>query len=45
MLRTTALRAASTLDEEVEMLRELVLIALRAASRLVDEVERLIDEP
>jgi hypothetical protein len=39
------LSAASTLDEEVETLNELVLIALRATSRLVDEVDRLIDEP
>ncbi len=37
--------AASTLDEEVETLNELVLMAERAASKLVDEVDRLIDEP
>ena len=45
MLRLTTLSAASTLDEEVETLNELALMAERAASKLVDEVDRLIDEP
>ena len=37
----TAVRAASTLEEELERLIELVLIAVRAASTLVDELLRL----
>lgn len=41
MLALTELSELSTLDEEFEMLRELVLIADRAVSTLDDELERL----
>jgi len=44
MLVLTTVRAASTLDEEVERLNELALMAERAASKLVDEVEKLIED-
>ena len=37
----TVLRAASTLEEELEMEFELVLIAVRATSTLADELLRL----
>lgn len=36
--------AASTLDEDVDTLREAALVAFRAASTLVEEVERPIDD-
>lgn len=44
MLIFTTLSAASTLDEDVDMLRELAFMAPRAESRLVEEVERLVDD-
>jgi len=37
----TAVRAASTLEEELERLSELVFKALRPASRLEDELLKL----
>jgi hypothetical protein len=41
MLAFTELRELSTLEDELERLLELVLIAVRAASTLDDEFERL----
>lgn len=40
----TAPRAASTLDEELDKLFELVLIAVRSASTLDEENETFTDE-
>jgi hypothetical protein len=40
----TTVRAASTLEDDVETLSELALMAARAVSRLVDEVDKLIED-
>jgi len=37
-------RALSTLDDELEIELELVLMAVRAVSTLAEDVERLVEE-
>jgi hypothetical protein len=44
MLVLTAVRAASTLEDELEIEFELVLMAPRAVSTLEDEFERLSED-
>lgn len=44
MLALTTARAASTLEDELEIELELVLMAPRAASTLDDELERLSED-